>query len=81
MSTTSRSIEVDSATRDPEIMTAEEVATLLRLNKSWVYAQAGTNRIPHIRLGRYVRFRRSAINEWLSEIEQEPVGRRRWRGH
>jgi excisionase family DNA binding protein len=79
MSTTPQSTEGSPATPDPEIMTAQEVATLLRVNKSWVYAQARANRIPHIRLGRYVRFRRSAINEWLDEIEQEPASGRGWR--
>jgi hypothetical protein len=33
----------------------------------WTYARAG--RIPHIRLGRYRRFREEAVEAWLVQLE------------
>jgi excisionase family DNA binding protein len=60
---------------DP-LLTADEVATLLRVTKAWVYAETRAKRIPHVPLGRYVRYRRSAVLEWLGALEQESVGRR-----
>ena len=40
------------------LLTAEEVAALLQVTCAWVYAQTRKRRIPHLRLGRYVRYRR-----------------------
>jgi excisionase family DNA binding protein len=54
-----------------DLLTADEVAVMLRMTKAWVYAQTRANRIPHVSLGRYVRYRRSAVLAWLGEIEQE----------
>lgn len=62
---------------DP-LMTAGEVALLLRVTKGWVYAQTRAHKIPHVSLGRYVRYRRSAVLAWLDQIEQESVGGTRW---
>jgi excisionase family DNA binding protein len=52
-----------------ELLTAEEVAALLRVTPAWVYAETRRRRIPHIRLGRYVRYRREAIFLWMDELE------------
>jgi excisionase family DNA binding protein len=54
---------------DRELLTAEEVAALLGIGVDWVWEQARKGQIPHIRLGRYRRFRRQAIQEWLEAIE------------
>jgi len=62
---------------DGDLLTADEVAVMLRMTKAWVYAQTRANRIPHVSLGRYVRYRRSAVLAWLGEIEQS-TGARRW---
>jgi excisionase family DNA binding protein len=50
-------------------VTAGEVALLLRVTTAWVYAQTRAGHIPHVQLGRYVRYRRSAVRAWLEEIE------------
>jgi excisionase family DNA binding protein len=60
---------------DP-LLTAEEVATLLQVTKAWVYAETRAKSIPHVPLGRYVRYRRSAVLQWIGALEQESVGRR-----
>ena len=51
------------------LLTAEEVADLLQVSKGWVYEQIRRDSMPHIRLGRYVRFRRSAVERWISSLE------------
>jgi excisionase family DNA binding protein len=52
-----------------DLLTAEEVAALLRVTPAWVYAQTRRQRIPHLRLGRYVRYRREALETWMTEVE------------
>jgi excisionase family DNA binding protein len=53
---------------DP-LLTADEVADLLRVTRGWVYSETRARRIPHVRLGRYVRYRRSAVEAWVAELE------------
>lgn len=58
-----------AADRTP-LLVAAEVAELLRVTEAWVYAETRAGRLPHVRLGRYVRFRREAIDEWLTRSER-----------
>jgi excisionase family DNA binding protein len=51
------------------LLTAEEVAERLGVTKDWVWAQARAGRIPHVRLGRYCRFREEAIEAWVIQLE------------
>jgi excisionase family DNA binding protein len=55
-----------------DLLTADEVAELLRMTPAWVYAETRRNRIPHIRLGRYCRYRRAAIETWMCDLEMGP---------
>jgi excisionase family DNA binding protein len=56
---------------DPRaLLTAEEVAERLRVTKCWIYAEVRAGRLPHVRLGRYVRFRARAIDAWIEQIER-----------
>lgn len=63
---------VDSArARTPTggLLTAAQVAELLGVPQTWVYAQSRSGRIPTVTLGRYRRYRREAIEAWLQELE------------
>ncbi|MGO9495550.1 MAG: helix-turn-helix domain-containing protein [Solirubrobacteraceae bacterium] len=51
------------------LLTAEEVADRLGVRTDWVWAQARAGRIPHVRLGRYRRFRESALEAWICGLE------------
>jgi excisionase family DNA binding protein len=51
------------------LLTASEVAELLGVPTSWVYEQSRAGRIPTVRLGRYRRYRREAIEDWVARIE------------
>jgi len=53
------------------LLTAEEIAERLGVKTQWVWAQARAGRIPHVRLGRYRRFRESAIEAWVCGLEAD----------
>ncbi|MGA9313750.1 MAG: helix-turn-helix domain-containing protein [Solirubrobacteraceae bacterium] len=55
-----------------DLLTADEVAALLRVTPAWVYSETRRHRIPHIRLGRYVRYRRDALIAWMDQLEDRP---------
>jgi excisionase family DNA binding protein len=58
------------------LLTASEVAGLLSVPESWVRAETRADRIPHLKLGRYRRYDRAAVLEWL---EGQQGGQ--WRKH
>jgi excisionase family DNA binding protein len=50
------------------LLTVGEVADLLRVTKTWVYQRTrrrGADRLPHIKLGKYLRFEEDAIRAFL----------------
>ena len=54
-----------------ELLTAEDVATLLKVSRSWVYEHtrsrgtARTERLPYIKIGKYKRFDPRSVREFL----------------
>ena len=56
------------------LLTAQDLADTLGVSKDWVWAQARAGTIPHIRLGRYCRFRTEAIEAWIVELESSGNG-------
>lgn len=46
------------------LLDAAGVAELLDVPRTWVLAEARCDRIPHVRLGRYVRFDPGELEEW-----------------
>lgn len=50
---------------DDHLLTADEVAKILRVPRSWVYSHQ--SELPAIRLGRYVRFKRSEVERFLED--------------
>jgi excisionase family DNA binding protein len=56
--------------RPDKLLTAEEVARRLDVGVKWVWAQARAGNIPHVRLGRYQRFRSEAIDAWIAQLEE-----------
>lgn len=54
-----------------ELLTVSEVAAVLKVPLSWVYDRTrrrGYERIPHIKLGKYLRFRSADIREWVQHF-------------
>jgi len=54
-----------------ELLTVEDVATLLKVSRSWVYEHtrsrgtARTERLPYIKIGKYKRFDPRSVHEFL----------------
>jgi len=67
METDAERTEVQALTiENRHLMTPDEVARVLRVHRSWVYAHQ--QELPgFVRLGRYIRFRRIAIEEFLRQ--------------
>jgi excisionase family DNA binding protein len=60
-----------------QLLTAREVADLLRLPVSTVYELARTERLPHLRIGRAMRFSREDLEEYLADVCRSVPRRRR----
>jgi excisionase family DNA binding protein len=56
---------VFGSVQDAILLDATEVAQILRVPRSWIYSHL--SELPVIRLGRYVRFRRSEIERFLEK--------------
>ena len=66
---------LDAPRAGEPLLTAGEVADVLRVSTAWVYAETRAQRLPHVRLGRYVRYRRSAILAWIDALEASSAPR------
>jgi excisionase family DNA binding protein len=59
-----------------ELLTVDEVAALLKVSRSWVYEHSrkrGTprsGRLPHIKVGKYVRFEPQAVRAFLAGLSR-----------
>jgi excisionase family DNA binding protein len=51
------------------LLDADEAATLLGITRRQIYAMARDGSIPHLRIGRYLKFRRAALELWVGEQE------------
>ena len=58
------------------LLDAKAAAGLFNVPATWVLAEARADRIPHIRLGRYVRFDAGELNLWWLSRRRGP-----WRSH
>lgn len=54
------------ATPAPPLIDAAGAAAQLGVPRSWVLAEARAGRIPHVRLGRYVRFEPAELAAWAA---------------
>lgn len=63
----------DPSPSDARLLDAADVADMLGVPRTWVYAEARAGRLPHVRVGRYRRFRRQTIQEWIDAHERGPA--------
>jgi excisionase family DNA binding protein len=54
----------------PDVLTLSEAAGYLRFGVSTVRAWVKQGHIPHVMIGRAVRFRREALERWLASMEK-----------
>jgi excisionase family DNA binding protein len=56
-----------------ELLTVDDVAAVLKVSKSWVYEHTRSGRrpraeqLPHIKLGKYVRFEAQTVRMFLDK--------------
>ncbi|MGA2322126.1 MAG: helix-turn-helix domain-containing protein [Solirubrobacteraceae bacterium] len=68
---TGRAIPGDTHPFSP-LIDAKAASQLLGVPHTWLLAQARERRIPHHRLGHYVRFNPEDLQEWLKETRSMP---------
>lgn len=57
------------------ILDVEGLASYLKVNKSWVYERTHLNEIPYYKIGKFPRFRKKDIDQWLNLNFYLPVDR------
>ena len=55
------------------LIDAKAAGRLLGVPHTWLLAQARAGRIPHHRLGHYVRFSADDLTQWLQDTRQGPL--------
>jgi hypothetical protein len=53
------------------VLTVDDVAIRYKVPKSWVYERTrgrGTDRIPHRKMGKYLRFLAKEVDEWFKNL-------------
>ena len=59
---------------DDRLLDAHEIAALLNVPVSWVREHTLNGDIPHLKLGRYRRYRRTDILDWIEKQAQGGQG-------
>jgi excisionase family DNA binding protein len=52
------------------LLTPDQLCELLQLKKSWLYDQVESGRLPCVRLGKQLRFRREDIHRHLDGLAE-----------
>jgi len=57
------------------LLTIDEAAALLRVPKSWLYERTRTNSVPHMKVGKYLRFDQQEFLAWARQFRRDGHGR------
>ena len=49
----------------------DEMAKKLKVKRSWIYGKTRTNEMPHIKLGKYLRFVESEVMTWARQYASQ----------
>lgn len=55
---------------DDLILDVDGLAEYLKVKKQWVYDKVHSKAIPHYKVGKYPRFRKTKIDDWLDKKEK-----------
>jgi excisionase family DNA binding protein len=58
---------------EENIYTPETLSQYLQVDISWVYRQVSDKTIPYFKTGKYVRFKKSSIDKWITSREKQPI--------
>ncbi len=56
-----------------KFLTVAEIAEILNVPVSWIYNRTrarGLERIPHVKLGKYLRFDVNAVRTWVTNFQE-----------
>lgn len=53
--------------QEGRLLNVAQIADYLQVPQSWVYTKVATGEMPHVRVGRYLRFRAQEVLEWLGD--------------
>lgn len=57
------------------ILNPEQVSSILKVKVSTIYQWTHQRFIPHVKIGRFVRFREDEIERWLTENHIKALGK------
>ena len=60
-----------TTTTEQRLLKPAEAAELLSVPTSWVYEAARERRLPHLKVGKHLRFLRADLEAWLQEQRVE----------
>ena len=63
-------LPVDRSEDDNSLLTVESLAAYLSVSKQWVYEKVHCNEIPYYKVGKYPRFKKEKIDDWLKKREK-----------
>lgn len=59
---------------DDKYLTVNDVADLLQVSTSWIRQLVFRDKIPYIKVGKIVRFRRCDLEKWIRESHEDSEG-------
>ena len=62
-------MSIERLEKRPTVMTLDEVARYLRINKSTVYRMARDGTLPAWKLGNVWRFKKDSIERWIADTQ------------
>lgn len=68
-----RKSEVELGALAEPLLDAGDAARLLAVRPSWVYEAVRDGRLPHLKIGRHIRFLRADLEEWILTQRQVRV--------
>lgn len=51
--------------KEDEILSFDEACRFLKCNKGWLYEKVRFNKIPYVKTGRYLKFKKSELLKWI----------------
>ena len=61
--------EVERKQTTEKLLTVQEICELLKVPRTYIYWLTHQKKIPYIKMQGHLRFKRSAIDDWLKEQE------------
>jgi excisionase family DNA binding protein len=57
---------------EQDLIGVQDVAAMVKTPASWVYGKVERGEIPHFKLGKYLRFDRATVVQWIEQQRRGP---------